>query len=126
MKEAPKLALLEADYSRGKWTLKHPECQDFIIEEKFLEFNESNKATGKVVDTKYLSYVLKRSLFTVHLITFFISTYRTQAIIKFEYSEKATQFCKISTLLLFYVVLVKSKVEIFQNFVAFSEYMNFT
>ena len=54
MKEAPKLALLEAEYSRGKWTLQHPECQDFIIEEKFLEFNESNKATGKVVDTKYL------------------------------------------------------------------------
>ena len=53
MKEVPKLALLEADYSRGKWTLQHPECQDFIIEEKFLEFNESNKATGKVVDTKY-------------------------------------------------------------------------
>jgi len=46
MKEVPKLALLEAEYSRGKWTLQHPECQDFIIEEKFLEFNESNKATG--------------------------------------------------------------------------------
>ena len=42
------------------------------------------------------------------------------------YSEKATQFCKISTLLLSYVVPVKSKVEISQNFVAFSEYMNFT
>ena len=41
------------------------------------------------------------------------------------YSEKATKFCKISTLLLFYVVPVKSKVEILQNFVAFSEYMNF-
>ena len=33
---------------------------------------------------------------------------------------------KISTLLLSYVVPVKSKVEISQNFVAFSEYMNFT
>ena len=42
------------------------------------------------------------------------------------YSEKATKFCEISTLLLFYVVPVKSKVEILQNFVAFSEYMNFT
>ena len=39
--------------------------------------------------------------------------------------EKATKFCKIFTLLLFYVVPVKSKVEILQNFVAFSEYMNF-
>ena len=42
------------------------------------------------------------------------------------YSEKDTKFCEISTLLLFYVVPVKSKVEISQNFVAFSEYMNFT
>ena len=40
-------------------------------------------------------------------------------------SEKATKFCKIFTLLLFYVVLVKSKMQILQNFVAFSEYMNF-
>ena len=42
------------------------------------------------------------------------------------YSEKATKFCEISTLLLSYVVPVKSKVEISKNFVAFSEYMNFT
>ena len=41
------------------------------------------------------------------------------------YSEKATKFCEISTLLLSNVVPVKSKVEISQNFVAFSEYMNF-
>ena len=46
-------------------------------------------------------------------------------IIKFIYSEKATKFCEVSTLLLSYVVPVKSKVEISQNFVAFSEYMNF-
>ena len=44
---------------------------------------------------------------------------------KFIYSEKATKFCEISTLLLSYVVSVRSKVEISQNFVAFSEYMNF-
>ena len=46
--------------------------------------------------------------------------------IKFIYSEKATNFCKISTVDLSYVVTVKSTVEISQNFVAFSEYMNFT
>ena len=40
------------------------------------------------------------------------------------YSEKATKFCKIFTLLLSYVVPVKSKMKILQNFVAFSEYMN--
>ena len=46
-------------------------------------------------------------------------------LLKFIYSEKATKFCEIITLLLSYVVPVKSKVKILQNFVAFSEYMNF-
>ena len=45
--------------------------------------------------------------------------------VKFIYSEKATIFCEISTVYLSYVVTVKSTVEISQNFVAFSEYMNF-
>ena len=45
--------------------------------------------------------------------------------LKFIYSKKATKFCEIFTLLLSYVVPVKSKVEILQNFVAFLEYMNF-
>ena len=45
--------------------------------------------------------------------------------LKFIYSEKATKFCEISIVDLSYVVPVKSKVEISQNFVAFSEYMNF-
>ena len=45
--------------------------------------------------------------------------------IKFIYSEMATKFCEISTLLLTSVHTVKNKVEISQNFVAFSEYMNF-
>ena len=44
--------------------------------------------------------------------------------VKFIYSEKATNFCEISTVNLSYVVTVKSTVEISQNFVAFSEYMN--
>ena len=42
-------------------------------------------------------------------------------LLKYIYSEKATKFCKIFTLLLSYVVLVKSKVKISQQFVAFSE-----
>ena len=45
--------------------------------------------------------------------------------LKFIYSEKAKKFCEIFTLLLSYVVPVKSKVKISQNSVAFSEYMNF-
>ena len=46
-------------------------------------------------------------------------------LIKFIYSEKATKFYVIFTLLSSYVVPVKSKVKILQNFVAFSEDMNF-
>ena len=46
-------------------------------------------------------------------------------VVKFIYSEKATKFCKIFTLLLSSVAPVKSKVKILQNFEAFSEYMNF-
>ena len=45
--------------------------------------------------------------------------------LKFIYSEKATNFCEISSVDLSYVVTVKSTVEISQNFVDFSAYMNF-
>ena len=41
------------------------------------------------------------------------------------YSEKATKFCKISTVDLTVTTWDKSMVEILQNFVAFSEYMKF-
>ena len=50
---------------------------------------------------------------------------RKISMLKFIYSEKATKFCEISTLLLSYVVPVKGKMEISQNIVAFSEYMYF-
>ena len=43
--------------------------------------------------------------------------------VKLIYSENATKFCE--NFHLTFVVPVKSKVEILQNFVAFSEYMNF-
>ena len=56
----------------------------------------------------------------------YLQTQNIKVFVKFKYFEKATKFCEISTLLLSYVVSVKSKVEISQNFVAFSEYMNFT
>ena len=45
--------------------------------------------------------------------------------VKFIYSEKVTKFWKISKLDLSYVVMVKSTVKISQNFVVFSEFMNF-
>ena len=47
-------------------------------------------------------------------------------LVKFIYSEKATKFCEISTVDLSYVVMVKSMLEISQNFMVFLEYMNFT
>ena len=46
-------------------------------------------------------------------------------IVKFIYSEKSTKFCEIFPLLLTVCTVVKSKGKISQNFVAFSEYMNF-
>ena len=45
--------------------------------------------------------------------------------LKFIYSEKVTKFCEIFPLLLTTVHTVNSKGKILQNFVAFSEYMNF-
>ena len=45
--------------------------------------------------------------------------------LKFIYSEKATKFCEIFPLLLTVCNVVKSKGKFSQNFVAFSEYMNF-
>ena len=50
---------------------------------------------------------------------------RVYICLKFIHSEKTTKFCKTSTVDLSYVVSVKSTVEISENFVAFSEYMNF-
>ena len=49
---------------------------------------------------------------------------RERGVLKFIYFEKATKFCEISTLLLTGTTLDKSKVDISQNFMAFSEYMN--
>ena len=43
----------------------------------------------------------------------------------FIYSEKATKFCEIFTLLLTVCTVVTSKVKHSQTFVVFSEYMNF-
>jgi hypothetical protein len=51
---------------------------------------------------------------------------KTFSHLKFIYSEKATKFFEIFTLLLSYAVPVQSKVKILQNFVAFSECMTFT
>ena len=66
----------------------------------------------------------RRHFYIVHVFIHSLK-YICTACLKFVKSEKATKFCKIFTLLLSYVVQVKSKVKIPQNFVAFSDYMNF-
>ena len=45
--------------------------------------------------------------------------------IKFIYSDKATKFCEIFTLLLTVCTVIKSKVKILQHFVAFLEYIKY-
>ena len=56
---------------------------------------------------------------------FVIFSMKLDDFIKFIYSEKAAKFYEIFTLLLTTIHIVKSKVKILQNFVTFSEYMNF-
>ena len=46
-------------------------------------------------------------------------------LVKFIYSDKATKFCKIFTLLFTVCTVVKIKMKILQNSVVFSEYTNF-
>ena len=67
---------------------------------------------------KWVEIISVEAFYFVFIFTFNIA--------KFVYSEKATKFCEISPLLLSTVHTDKSKVEILQNFVAFSEYTNFT
>ena len=63
----------------------------------------------------------KHNSLKVHCTSLFVELFS----FNFIYSEKATKFCEIFTLLLSYVVPVTSKVNVSQNYVAFSEYMNF-
>jgi hypothetical protein len=75
-------------------------------------------ATGKMIKQDNLSYSLRQPIHR--------KVSRLYFKVKFIYSEKATKFYEIFTLLLTAVHTVKSKVKISQNFAAFSEYMNFT
>ena len=74
-----------------------------------------------IIRQKHIKNLIERKL---GKIGYLIISY-TGPELKFIYSEKATKFCEIFTLLLSYVVPVKSKMKISQNFVAFSEFMNF-
>ena len=72
---------------------------------------------------KNIKIFLKPSPYTIY----WYST--TKVMLKFIYSEKATKFCEIFPFTfdcIYVVTVVKSKGKISQNFVAFSEYLNFT
>ena len=76
--------------------------------------------------------IKKGTLFVISLLLetystrfFLISKSFLESHLHIIYSEKVTKFCEIFTLLLSYGVPVKSKMKILQDFVAFSEYMNF-
>ena len=70
-------------------------------------------------NANYFGSVL-RTLFSLQNVL-----WRRCSLVKFIYSEKAANFCEIFPLLLTVCTVVKSKGKISQNFVAFSEYMNF-
>ena len=76
-----------------------------------------------VKQRKESTYPIGMSFFTTKFELALVVVLR---LLKFIYPEMATNFCKITTVDLFYVVLVKFGMEILQNFVAFSEYMNFS
>ena len=77
-----------------------------------------------MVSTIYILHNRRNSWQRKRECIFFFRDYAIMNL-KFIYSEKASKFCEIFTLLLTTVHTVKSKVKISQNFVAFSEYMNF-
>ena len=88
-------------------------------------FGKSTSDEQNYSHLRRLPCCAKEKLFTVRwdlLPWVFDREHHILAVLKFIYSEKATKFCEIFTLLLTVCTVVKSKVKI----VAFSEYMNFT
>ena len=104
------------------------EASDLLIRWFHQYFYTTNLRSRTLLSTFTVHKIYKQTytLFSVHYLRMYVIFCLKIKVIKFIYSEKATKFCEISTLLLSYVVLVKREVEISQNFVAFSEYMNFT
>ena len=69
--------------------------------------------------TSEKKFLLQRCLKVIDLCFYFAF------LLKFIYSERASKFCKISTLLVTVCTVGKSIEKISPNIVAFSEYMNF-
>ena len=77
---------------------------------------------GKIEEMwKVLRYVISNYIIKSFQKNFHLCT----SVLKFIHSEKATKFCEIFPLLLTVCTVVRSKGKISQNFMAFSEYMNF-
>ena len=96
------------------------QARDFVTFSQYPNFNKPKWPATKVfISLNKGKMRTNNHLFCVLWILFLVT-------ISFIYSEKATKCWEIFTLLLSYVVPVKSKVKISQNFEAFSEYMNFT
>ena len=93
------------------WYVKHKQIYD---PDKVTKFNNWNKKYIRMSNNLIINKEMRFSMKSCH--------YHIESI----YSEKATKFCEIFTLLMTVCTAVKSKVKILQNFVAFSEYMNFT
>ena len=81
---------------------------------------------------KYFAFLLQNfpllfliRTFPVLVQKFVICSWIPFLLLKFIYSEKTTKFCEISTVDLTITTQDKSTVEISQQFVAFSEYVNF-
>ena len=90
------------------------------------KFDNSN-ATSQELWPRFLSFMINLcqsidTSETIGCMTILLCSRK----IKFIYSENAAKFCEISILLLTVCSTVKSKVKISENFVAFSEYMNFS
>ena len=102
------------------------------IESRFFKIHKSLKTFSELVRTCL-------QVLVVYLLLFFYLAHQIQQPISellpckktirwqssYMYSEKATKFLEILTLLLSTVHTDKSKVKISKKFVAFSEYMNF-
>ena len=87
------------------------------LEPQFISIAHSNFIQIKQSGNE-LTYLSRLSVLLLIAFLFFS--------VKVHIFWEATKFCKISTLLLSVCTVDKSKVDISQNFVAFSEYMNFT
>ena len=106
--------------------------QTFVAFSEFMNFT-SSICTWKFKAQTWVEHVVYRNCFwhfaifyrlCIRLQIYFIAKFKEMHsidVVKFIYSEKATKFCEISTLLLTGTTYDKIKVDISQNFVAFSE-----